>query len=91
MVSVVARRSPDVSHSSDARGERHILGRQFKRLPGGDDRTKTRLQEAARPNVLIRLIMSHVYEALKIVDQINQSDVLRAAVDQCGGRTRGKF
>jgi hypothetical protein len=39
----------------------------------------------------IRLIMSHVYEALKIIDEIKESPTLRAAVDQCDARTRENF
>jgi hypothetical protein len=35
-----------------------------------------------------RLIMSHVHEALKIIDEINKSAELTAAVDQCDAHTR---
>jgi hypothetical protein len=39
----------------------------------------------------VRLIMSHVHEALKIVEEINRSPDLTAAVDQCDARTRENF
>jgi hypothetical protein len=39
----------------------------------------------------IRLIMSHVYEAMKIIDEIKENPALRAAVDQCDARTRENF
>jgi hypothetical protein len=39
----------------------------------------------------IRLIISHVHEALIIIGEINRSATLRAAVDQCDARTRENF
>jgi hypothetical protein len=39
----------------------------------------------------VRLIMSHVHEALKIIEEINRSPDLSAAVDQCDARTRDSF
>jgi hypothetical protein len=39
----------------------------------------------------VRLIMSHVHEALIVIDEINRSIGLRAAVDQCDARTRENF
>ncbi len=39
----------------------------------------------------IRLIMSHVHEALKIIEGINKSPDLRAAVDQCDERSQENF
>jgi hypothetical protein len=39
----------------------------------------------------VRLIMSHVHEALKIIDEINRNPDLRAAVDQCDARTGENF
>ena len=39
----------------------------------------------------IRLIMSHVHEALKIVGEINKHSELRAAVDQCDEETQAAF
>jgi hypothetical protein len=38
-----------------------------------------------------RLIMSHVHEALKIIEEINRRPVLRAAVGRCDDRTRENF
>jgi hypothetical protein len=39
----------------------------------------------------IRLIMSHVHEALKIIDEIHKSPDLTAVVDQCDVHTRENF
>jgi hypothetical protein len=39
----------------------------------------------------VRLIMSHVHEALKLIDEINRSPDLRAAVDGCDARTGENF
>jgi hypothetical protein len=39
----------------------------------------------------IRLIMSHVHEAFKIIDEINREPDLRAAVDSCDVRTKTNF
>ncbi len=39
----------------------------------------------------VRLIMSHVHEALKIIDEINKNPDLRTGVDQCDTRTRDNF
>jgi hypothetical protein len=38
-----------------------------------------------------RLIMSHVHEGLNVIDEINRSPDLRAAVDRCNARTRENF
>jgi hypothetical protein len=35
----------------------------------------------------VRLIMSHVYEALKLIAEIDRNSALRAAVDQCDAHT----
>jgi hypothetical protein len=39
----------------------------------------------------IRLIMSHVHEAFKIIDEINRDPDLTAAVDKCDARTKANF
>ena len=39
----------------------------------------------------VRLIMSHVHEALAIVSEIDGNAELRAAVDKCDARTRANF
>ena len=39
----------------------------------------------------IRLIMSYVHEGLNIIDEINRSHDLRAAVERCDERTRENF
>ena len=39
----------------------------------------------------IRLIMSHVHEALKIIEEINESPDLRDTVDHCDMRNRENF
>jgi hypothetical protein len=39
----------------------------------------------------IRLIMSHVHEALKIIDEIHKSPDLTAVVDQSDAHTRENF
>ena len=38
-----------------------------------------------------RLQMSHLYEALSIIDEIAKSDTLQAAVELCDARTRRSF
>jgi len=39
----------------------------------------------------IRVLMSHLHEALKIVDEINKDTDLRAAADRCDARTQANF
>jgi hypothetical protein len=39
----------------------------------------------------IRVLMSHIYEGLKIIEEINNSPVLRAAVEKCDAPTQGEF
>ncbi len=39
----------------------------------------------------IQLIMSHVNEALRLIEEINERPALRAAVDQCDARTVENF
>ena len=39
----------------------------------------------------VRLIMSHVHEGLKIVDEINKNSELRAAVDRCDTEAQEAF
>ncbi|MFZ2107022.1 MAG: hypothetical protein WAV18_16885, partial [Roseiarcus sp.] len=39
----------------------------------------------------IRVLMSHVYEALTIIDEINKSDELRDRVAKCDSRTQQNF
>ena len=54
------------------------------------EQRRVHLKERAR-RYFIRLIMSHVHEALKIIEEINKNPNLKAAVDQCDARTGENF
>ena len=49
---------------------------------GRDGRQKARRNETAR-GYFVRVLLSHVYEGLLIVEEISQSANLRSAADEC--------
>jgi hypothetical protein len=54
------------------------------------EQRRARRKQRARM-YFIRLIMSHVHEGLNVIDDINRSPDLRAAVERCDARTRENF
>jgi hypothetical protein len=54
---------------------------------GNNSETNSRVQKGDRANVLIRLLLAHVYEALTIVKEISQASTLRESIEKCDERT----
>jgi hypothetical protein len=54
------------------------------------DRKRAAMRNAAR-GYFVRVLLSHVYEGLRIVKDISQSPQLRSSVDECDARTSSTF
>jgi hypothetical protein len=52
---------------------------------------KRKLRQNAARLYFARVLLSHVHEALKMVEEISKSATLRAAVDQCDRHTVAEF